>query len=397
MDINSLYIIKRDTGVCIYYKDFSDSGFDPQLLSSFLVAMTSFFDEATRSLTSQARAFEGSNYKIVVEFGEWTLGAISTKEDSARVRTKLKRMLERFEEQFNVLRWVDIDLAVHTRFEQNVIDEFVRYLIIPDTVITIRAGWEHYTRRPDVMSFLRIIPSICSVKDAAEFLEVPIEVAMNLAAEALWENAITVYNPVKPDDIYQATSITGSDVRDEELSPDTAKTLTELDGETPVSIAAERMRTSDMKRFLKDVAILEKRKMIELVTPAHAVAVRYTSAMQSLLRGCSKIIGINAMRKVFFVSREELVATYPWMAYVTLELGVDVEMRSSLTAATIKGSIGPDVLNDGFRALMQFITRRVKDLTGARPINKIIAITRDEIRQQYPSTVFEIEWETLAV
>jgi hypothetical protein len=359
--------------------------------------MTSFFDEATRSLTSQARAFEGTDYKIVVEFGDWTLGAISTKEDTVRIRNKLKRMIERFEEQFNVLRWVDIDLAIHTRFEQNVIDEFVRYLIIPDTVITIRAGWEHYTKRPDVMSFLRIIPSICSVKDAAEFLEVPIEVALNLAAEALWENAITVYNPVKPDDIYQATSITGQDEEDGELTPETAKALTELDGETPVSIAAERVRTSDMERFLKDVAILEKRKMIELVTPAHAVAVRYTSALQSLLRGCSKIIGINTMRKVFFVSREELVATYPWMAYVTLELGIDIEMRSSLTAATIKGTIGPDVLNDGFRVLMQFITRRVKDLTGAQPMNKIISKTREEIQQQFPSTAYEIEWETLAV
>ena len=397
MDINSLYIIKRDTGVCIYHKDFTESGFDPQLLSSFLVAMTSFFDEATRSITSQARAFEGSNYKIVVEFGEWTLGAISTKEDTADIRIKLRRMIERFEVQFNVLRWVDIDLAVHTRFEQNVIDEFVRYLVTPETVITVRAGWEHYTKRPDVMSFLRIIPSICSVKDAAEFLEVPVEVALNLAAEALWENAITVYNPVRPDDIYQATSISGKNDEDGEIGPETAKALTELDGETPVSIAAERMRTSDMKRFLKDVAILEKRKMIELVTPAHAVAVRYTSALQSLLKGCSKVIGLNAMRKVFFVSREELVETYPWMAYVTLEEGIDVEMRSSLTAATIKGTISPDILNDGFRVLMQFITRRVKDLTGAQPMNKIIANTREEIQQQFPSTVFEIEWETLAV
>lgn len=397
MNINSLYIIKRDTGVCLYYKDFSESGYDPQLLSSFLVAMTSFFDEATRSLTSQARAFEGTNYKIIVEFGEWTLGAISTSEDTARIRSKLRSMIERFEEQFNVLRWVDIDLAIHTRFEQSVIDEFVRYLISPETVITVRAEWEHFTKRPDVLSFLRLIPSICSVRDAAEFLEVPIEVAMNLAAEALWENAIIVYNPVKPDDIYQATSTTGPDTADEELSPETAKALLELDGETPISIAAERMRTSDMKRFLKDVAILEKRKMIELVTPAHAVAVRYTSALQSLLKGCSKIVGITAMRKVFFVSREELVDTYPWMAYVTLEEGVDIEMRISLTAATIRGTIGPDILNDGFRVIMQFITRRVKDLTGAQPMNRIIANTREEIQHQFPSTAYEIEWETLFV
>jgi hypothetical protein len=383
--------------MCLYNKDFSESGFDPQLLSSFLVAMTSFFDEATRSLTSQARAFEGADYRIVVEFGEWTLGAISTKEDTAQTRIKLKRMIDRFEEQFNVLRWVDIDLAIHTRFEQNVIDEFIRDLIVPETVMTVRAEWEHYTKRPDVMSFLRLIPSICAIKDAAEFLEIPVEIAMNLAAEALWDNTITVYNPVKPDDIYQATSLTSSAEEEDELHPETAKALTELDGETPVSIAAERVRTSDMKRFLNDVAILEKRKLIELVNPAHAVAVRYTSALQYLLRGCSKIVGINSMRKVFYVSRAELVSTYPWLAYVTLEEGIDIEMRSSLTAATIKGTIGPDILNDGFRVFMQFITRRVKDLTGTHPMNKIIVKTREEIQQQYPSTAYEIEWETLVV
>ena len=92
MEISSLYIIKRDTGVCLYHKDFTESAFDPQLLSSFLVAMTSFFDEATRSVTSQARAFEGTHYKIIVEFGDWTLGAVSTKEDSAFARSKLKRL-----------------------------------------------------------------------------------------------------------------------------------------------------------------------------------------------------------------------------------------------------------------------------------------------------------------
>ena len=359
--------------------------------------MTSFFDEATRSVTSQARAFEGANYKIIVEFGEWTLGAISTKEDSVLLRDKLKRMILRFEEQFNILRWVDVDLAIHTRFEASVIDEFIRDQINPETMMTVRAEWEHYTKRPDVQSFLRLIPSICSVKDAAEFLEVPIEVALNIAAEALWENAITVYNPVKADDIYQATALTGPSETDEILSPRSTKALAGIDGETPLSIAAEKLRTSDMKRFLEDVAILEKRRMIELVTPAHAVAVRYTAALQSLLKNSAMIVRLNVMRKVFFVSRNELIGTYPWLAYVTLEEGIDIEMRSSLTAATIKGTIGPNVLNDGFRAVMQFITRRVKDLTGASPINRIVINTKEEIELQYPSTVYEIEWETLSV
>ena len=383
--------------MCMYYKDFSGTAFDPQLLSSFIVAMTSFFDEATRSVKSQARAFEGADYTILVEFGEWTLGAISTKGDSAYLRKKLKKTIEKFEEQFSVLKWVDLDLAVQTRFEQRVIDEFIRERITPETLITVKGEWEHYTRRPDVVSFLRLIPAICAVKDAADFLEVPVEIALNLAAEALWEGAILVANPVKPDDIYQTTSLTHDETALEGLSPDAARALTELDGETPLSIAAERLKTVDLKRFLEDVAFLEQRKMVELVTPSQAVIVRYASALQGLLKRFGNIIGFQAMRDVFFDARQELVDTYPWLSFVTLEEGVDIEMRSSLLSATLKGSIVPDILEDGLRVLTQFITRRVKDLMGKDPVNRVLSKTKEEIQLRFPSTVYHIEWETFKV
>jgi len=397
MDINSIYIIKRDTGVCMYHKDFSGSAFDPQLLSSFLVAMTSFFDEATRSIKSQARAFEGVDYTIVVEFGDWTLGAISTKVDNQHVRNKLKRTLGKFEEQFAVLKWVELDLAVHTRFEQTIMNEFVRENIIPETLIAVRPEWEHLTRRPDVISFLRLIPDVCSIEDAANFLEVPVEIALNLAAESLWEGAIIVTNPVKPDDIYQSTSLTPTEETLEHLSPEAARTLSELDGETPLSIAAERMRTEDLKRFLEDVAWLKERKMVELVSPSQAVVVRYSSALHGLLKRLADIVGFVPIRNIFFEARDELVALYPWLTFVTLEEGVDIDMRSSLLSATLKGSIAPDAIDDGFRVFIQFIMRRVKDLIGANPVNKILFNTKNEIEQKFPSTVFYIEWESFLV
>ncbi|MDH4212572.1 MAG: hypothetical protein OEV85_01525 [Candidatus Thorarchaeota archaeon] len=397
MEINSIYIIKRDTGVCMYHKDFTGSGFDPQLLSSFLVAMTSFFDEATRSLKSQARAFEGIDYTIVVEFGDWTLGAVSTTIDNQHVRNKLKRTVRKFEEQFAVLKWVELDLAVHTRFEQTVMNEFVRENILPETLIAVRPEWEHLTRRPDVISFLRLIPDICSIQDASSFLEVPVEIAMNLAAEALWEGVIIVTNPVKPDDIYQSTSLTPTEGALDHLSPEAARTLSELDGETPLSIAAERMRTEDLKRFLEDVAWLKERKMVELVSPSQAVVVRYSSALQILLKRLADIVGFVPIRKIFLKAREELVVHYPWLKFVTLEEGVDIDMRSSLLSATLRGSISPDAIDDGFRVFIQFITRMVKDLLGAKPVNKILFNTKNEIEQKFPSTVFHIEWESFLV
>jgi hypothetical protein len=381
----------------MYYKDFTGSAFDPQLLSSFLVAMTSFFDEATRSIKSQARAFEGTDYTILVEFGEWTLGAISTMVDNEHVRTKLKRTIAKFEEMFAVLKWVELDLAVHTRFEQTIMNEFVREKIMPETLIAVRPEWEHITRRPDVVSFLRLIPDICSVEDASTFLEVPVEIALNLTAEALWEGAIIVTNPVRPDDIYQATTLNPSKEALEGLSPEAAKTLSELDGETPLSIAAERLRTEDLKRFLEEVAWLQERKMVELVSPSQAVVVRYSSALQALLKRLAEIAGFIPVREIFFKARDELTVHYPWLTYVTIEEGVDINMRSSLLSATLKGSIAPESLEDGFRVFTQFITRMGKDLMGKRTVNKILMNTKNEIEQRFPSTVFYIEWESFLV
>jgi hypothetical protein len=183
----------------------------------------------------------------------------------------------------------------------------------------------------------------------------------------------------------------------EGISPEAAKALTELDGETPLSIAAERLKTIDLRRFLEEVAFLEQRKMVELVTPSQAVVVRYTSALQALLTKVGNIIGFHTTREIFFASRDRLVDNYPWLAFVTLEEGVDIEMRSSLLSATLKGSIAPDILDDGLRVLVQFITRRIKDFMGKDPVNRILMNTKNEIEYRFPSTVYHIEWETFQV
>ena len=155
MDVRSLYIIRHDTGVCLYHHDFVESVFDPHLLSSFIVAMTSFFDEVTESVTSKARAFEGTDYKVIVEFGEWTVGALSVTQDSEGQRQKLKRVIEQFETQFSVLKWVDIDLAIYTRFERPVIEEFLRNEVNPDSVVHVKSHWEFYTKNRACQEFLK--------------------------------------------------------------------------------------------------------------------------------------------------------------------------------------------------------------------------------------------------
>lgn len=397
MDMRSLYLVKRESGVCVYHKDFGESVFDPHLLSSFIVAMTTFFDEATGSTTSRARAFEGTDYKIIVEFGEWILGALSVEKDSVAMRARLKRTVERFEDQFNLLRFVDLDLAIYSRFEPVVIEEFIRHMIHPESIIQVRRHWEFYTKNQQIVAFLRLIPRVCTVKDTAEFLEMPIEIAMNLVAEAIWEKVITITQPIRPEDIYQATALVGSHEAVDGVSPETARVLPQLDGETPLSIAAEKVRTKDLKMFLEEIAILAKQRAVEQISPSQAVVVLYSMALQAVLNRISMLLGFGAARRAFFDSREALVAEHPWLAFVSLEEGVDVEIKTSLTSATVKGQIDPDTLTEGFGRFFRLLAESIKEILGPRPVRAIIRHAKIELEKQFPSRTYQIEWERMAV
>ncbi|UCE09708.1 MAG: hypothetical protein JSW61_12150 [Candidatus Thorarchaeota archaeon] len=390
-----MYIVKRDTGVCMYHKDFRESIFDPHLLSSFIVAMTTFFDEASGAVSSRARAFEGSDYKIIVEFGDWAMGALSVEADSAAVREKLRRLVASFEEQFNLLRWIDLDLAVYTRFEKTVINEFVSEKIQPDSVIHVKWDWEYYTKNADVISVLRLIPRICTVRDAADFLEMPVEIILNLMAEAYFEKAVTISQPIKPDDIYQATAIVGVADDVDGISPETAEALTQLDGETPLMIAAERVKTKDLKRFLEEIALLARRHAIELISPAQATLVLYSSALQEILDRSGNLIGIHLARSAFHGSRKSLMKQNPWLAFVDLEDNVDVEIKTSLTTAAVRGTIAPETLDQGFLQLLSSIMEQTRRFVGPKPSRAIVTKSKDELEKQFPSRTYQIEWEKL--
>lgn len=396
MEVKSIYIVKRETGVCMYNHDFEDPAmFDPHLISSFIVAMTSFFDEATQSVTSQARAFEGADYEILVEFGTWTLGALSATRDTAHLREKLRRVMAGFEEQFNVLRWVDLDLAVHTRFDHYVLDEFLKETVRPDSTLQVKRDWQFYTKDAEVVALLRLIPPVCTVKEAADFLEVPIDVALNWVAEAVWEKAVTITNPVKPDDIYQTTALVGSKARVSGVSADTVKALTELDGETPLTIAAEKVKTSDLKRFLDDIALLARYRAVERVSPSQTVLVLHITALRNMMNKYAKLLGYKTALRIFRESRNPLLEMHPWLAFLNLEETLDVDVKSSLNTALVRGTMTPETIADGFRPLFRSIVANAQKLIGSRPANAVLTSTRQDLEREFPSKVYEIEWEQM--
>ncbi|MEM2143489.1 MAG: hypothetical protein QXQ81_09560, partial [Candidatus Thorarchaeota archaeon] len=274
---------------------------------------------------------------------------------------------------------------------------FILPQINEDTIIRPRLNWDLYVDNAEVRAFLSLLPKNCSVREASEFLEIPIDTVINLTARSLWEKAILVLQPIRPDDIYQATSILQPNSGVPDVSEDTVRAIPELDGETPLSIAAERIKTSDFSKFLTEIGILAQRKAVERVSPSQARLVLYTAVVQTLVEGFSKMAGMSAARRIFFDSRNELSGPHPWLAFVDIEQGITVDIKGSLLAAALRGILSPDAIEEGFRALLQFLSKRMSRIVGRNVTNRLVELTRDSIEERYPSAVYEVGWDTLTV
>lgn len=397
MIARSLYIIKRENGTCVYHKDFGEKLFDPHLLSMLIMAILAIFEEIQSVDQTIARTFEGSDFKALIEFGEWTIGIFLVSHEEEDDRKRLKRIIERFEDQFSVLQWVDMDLAVYSRFERTVMSEFILSQIHPESVIHVIRDWDLYTKNPDLISFLRMIPEKCSLIEASKFLEMPVELVMNLAAEAVWEKVATITQPVRPDDIYQATSLVTGEIEIEEVSEETAEALGQLDGETPLSIAAERVRTKDLRRFLEEITILAKRRAIERISPEQALVVLYSFALQAILNKCVDIFGFGIARKLFYDARETTIKDHSWIVFTTLEEGVDVEIKPSLISAVMQRKISKETLANGFLNLFSQYVKRVRKIIGPSPTRAIIYRSKDELEEHFPTRAYRVEWERLLI
>jgi hypothetical protein len=324
------------------------------------------------------------------------MGAMAASQDTVALRDKLSRTIARFEEQFHLLRWVEMDLAVYSRFEQVMIEEFVRDRVLPHSTIHVKRDWEYYTRNPDVTAFLNLLPDECSVDDAAGFLELPIEVAMNLTVDALWDRAITLTTLPRPDDIYQPITFTeGSET--ELISEEIKRAISQLDGETPLSIAAERVKTSDIRQFLQEIALLARRREVEQVPPGQALVVLYSSTLQGIMRRFSKLLGHRLTRQIFLQARDVKIQDYSWIGFIELEDNVDIEVRPSLIAAVSKGAVPPTLIRESLRSFLEEICEIAHQLTGKTPVKKILSQTRTEIETRFPNRAFDVEWERIFI
>jgi hypothetical protein len=257
----------------------------------------------------------------------------------------------------------------------------------------VRGNWEFFTNNRDVIKILRIIPSVCSLKDAAEFLELPLSVIQKLMAEALWDKAISVVTPPKPEDIFQATSLARETT--DGISEETARVIPQLDGETPLSIVAEKVKTSDLRLFLEEIAVLAEREAIEQVSIGQTLLIMYSTILQEIMDRSVSMVGTRLAKKLFYQTQQSLIDDYTWLSFIDIDDDVDVGVKSSLTIAITRGNVQPDILRESLHTLLHGISNRLRKYIGVNPLSIILAKARDGIQSNFPSHSEEIDWESM--
>ncbi|MFX1263030.1 MAG: hypothetical protein ACFFAZ_13155, partial [Promethearchaeota archaeon] len=85
-----LFILHRESGAALYSHEFIPGGLDPQLLSGFVSAMTSFIGTLAGGEQTQWKTEYGEDIVLLVEGGEWALGVMAISRETNEVRSKLR-------------------------------------------------------------------------------------------------------------------------------------------------------------------------------------------------------------------------------------------------------------------------------------------------------------------
>ena len=102
--IDGIWILENDTGICLFeqiYKDFTKKGVSTDLITSFLVALLYFADEA---FIDEIQFIKFSKYKIVFEYSDYVFYVIAINDNvefsQKVVKKKITEIKERFKKNF---------------------------------------------------------------------------------------------------------------------------------------------------------------------------------------------------------------------------------------------------------------------------------------------------------
>ncbi|MHA2303376.1 MAG: hypothetical protein ACXACD_20740, partial [Candidatus Thorarchaeota archaeon] len=288
-----LFILNRETSAALYSHEFIPGGLDPQLLSGFVSAMTSFIGTLAGGEQTQWKTEYGEDIVLLVEGGEWAIGvmAISRETNEVRssretneVRSKLRRIVREFEESFRSFRDLDrIDVIAHSDFDKFVMRVIVLDRLSEKSVVIRNANWESVMLPIEssevlmhVMKFLMRIKSRMTLDEAKD-----------VVALSFWHNAIRIVYVPTNDDILSLSEGSLSPLLSQDnplgISIPTMKVIGAFDGRSPLSAFLEMLELKREESIPLELGDLVNRGYVQRISTERRLLLANECVLNELL------------------------------------------------------------------------------------------------------------------
>ena len=366
-----LFIVNQYTGLSPYSHEFVHGSHDPQILSGYVSAMSSFMQEVTGLEQQNWKTVFGPSSTLLIEAGEWSLGVISVNRETTEVRSKLRRIIREFEDTFDILKESDyLEGKAFRDFNQFVRRVFVDDRLTEDSIVTKSVDWIgkcHDFYLPStafkIARVLHHIESQQSLVHISKQQNIPLTELKEIISRAYWNHAISIEFAPSANDILSLTdralSILLRKSNPLNISRETLRIISELNGRTPLSTILTAIHFDNKTRAISDLAKLLTRGYIQRISVESKLVLVNECILKELFHIVLGDYKNEEMRELLSTFIDEGISKFPWLSRI--KVSKDLEVRTQL-----EDGMAPSDLDQVYEALEYLIRRVETSISGVR-------------------------------
>lgn len=340
-----LFILNRNTGLAPYSHEFVYNMHDPNILSGFISAMTSFMGEVTGTTQKNWTTDFGEDTTLIVEGGEWAVAVLAVSKETNELRSKLKTILREFEDSFDKLRDADgIDGGYFVEF-----DHFVRRMFVLDR-LTSRSivllgsdlsnrieSLEFPSLSSNFSKFVKSAQTGQTIEELSKKLKTPLDETMDFVSRIFWNNAIHINFVPSDIDILALTegslSLLLSSGNPLGVSIKTLQLIALLDGRTPLIDFIHNMNRADMQLILVELGDLVSKGYVHRIAIERRLILVHECVVNKIITDCRGILGRARIVELLQAAIETTIRIHPWIARIRIseELIIRMVLAENMT------------------------------------------------------------------
>ncbi|MEM4736200.1 MAG: hypothetical protein QXS20_10850 [Candidatus Thorarchaeota archaeon] len=355
---------------------------DPQILASFVAAMSSFMGQMLGLPLSEWQVSYGSDSTLVVERGEWVFGVLVVSRATDELRSKLRQIVREFETTFATLKGVDgLSSDIFSEFDHYVRRVFLddrlseRSVIVEKQSTDVnRLGYDSPMKKFLALKLLIAGQPGMTLKELATFNRVETSFVLDVFSRAVWTGQVRLAFVPDVDDLLFPTESTleylFSSSNPLGLSSSTLTALGLMDGRLTLTEVIQEVGSSYADEVFLQLGNLLRDGYLQKASAERILVFSMECVLSSILRSFQSKHERTRSLKLFKSARLAASTTHPWASRVELDSDQMVRCRLSPSAS-------PSVLDavySSLEAILEHLKNRLKRYYSAGALEQLVEI-----------------------